>query len=100
MVGSLFMTEAPAECADAARYTATVNGRHLTSAVVRDTCTGAPDNPGIEVNDIRPKRRWSCRSVAQGKLATEPKQGSLPSAAASVRQWPSLPLRRPGPCKR
>ena len=39
VVGSLFMTEAPAECADAARYTATVNGRHLTSAVVRDTCT-------------------------------------------------------------
>jgi len=77
---------APAECADAARYTVALDGRHLTFTLVSDTC--------IERRMILDRSEWRPAGepvVAPERrivLTTEARNGPLPSVAPSAGQWP------------
>jgi outer membrane protein assembly factor BamB len=84
----LRLTGAPPECAGAARYTVTVNGQHVTFALVSDTC--------VERRMILDHSEWRPASeaiaVPERRITRTVSPGAhqLPPAAAMTGSWPSF----------
>jgi len=84
----LRLADAPGECASAARYTVTLDGRHVAFALVTDTCT--------ERRMILDRSEWRPASeavvVPERQIARTVAPGShrLPRAAAATGSWPSF----------
>jgi len=79
---------APAECADAARYTIALDGRHLTFTLVSDTCIER--RMILDRSEWRPAGELVVVPERRIVLTTEARKGPLPSAAPSTGQWPSF----------
>jgi len=84
----LRLTGAPPECAGAARYTVTVNGQHVTFALVSDGC--------VERRMILDRSEW--RPASESVVVPErritrtvsPSAHALPRPAAPIGSWPSF----------
>ncbi len=84
----LRLVGAPAECAEAARYTVAVNGRHLAFTLVSDTCT--PRRMILDRSEWRPVDEALAVPERRITRTVEPRQRPLPRAAAATGSWPSF----------
>ena len=84
----LRLVGAPAECAEAARYTVAVNGRHLAFTLVSDTCT--PRRMILDRSEWRPADEALAVPERRITRTVEPRQRPLPRAAAATGSWPSF----------
>src|SRR4029434_4794094 len=79
---------APPECPDAARYTAAVNGGHVTFSLVNDACTDR--RMILDRSEWRPAGEAVVVPERRVVLTADPKRGPLPQAAPSNGSWPSF----------
>jgi outer membrane protein assembly factor BamB len=84
----LTLIGAPAECADAGRYTVAVAGHHLNFALVNDTCTER--RMILDRSQWRPADETIVVPERRITLTAEPRRGPLPRTAVSSGQWPSF----------
>jgi len=86
----LRLAGAPAECADAARYTVAVDRRHLTFALVNDTCIER--RMILDRSEWRPAGETVVVPERRIVLTAEPRRGPLPGTpvSTSTGQWPSF----------
>ncbi len=84
----LRLTGAPVDCADAARYTVTMAGQHVTFALVNDSC--------VDRRMILDRSEWRPASeavvVAERRITRTVSPGAhqLPRAVTAAGSWPSF----------
>jgi outer membrane protein assembly factor BamB len=79
---------APADCADAARYQVRVEGSHLLFTLVSDTCTAR--RMILDRSEWRPASEVPATPDRRITRTAAPRKGPLPGAASSAGQWPSF----------
>jgi outer membrane protein assembly factor BamB len=84
----LTLANAPAECADAARYQVRADGSHLLFTLVSDTCT--PRRMILDGSEWRPASEVPATPERRITRTTAPRTGPLPRASSSTGQWPSF----------
>ena len=84
----LRLAEAPADCADAARYRVAAEGTHLTFTLVKDACT--PRRMILDRSEWRPASETIAVEERRITRIAEPRRGPLPGPASSTGQWPSF----------
>src|SRR5262249_39907960 len=78
----------PDDCSGVARYRVSLEGRHVSFAVVTDTCV--PRRMVLDRSEWRPEGETRIIPERRITRTLEPRRGALPRAASAMGSWASF----------